>query len=87
MTPEQGRGNTRPQHLPPGRIYNVNASLQRSWRWNGDVEMRLRGESVNLLNTPQFAEPGTALADPNFARITNTLNEGRTFRFELGLRF
>jgi hypothetical protein len=87
MTPQQGRGNIGRNTFRRGGIYNVNASLQRSWRWNGDVEMRLRGESVNLLNTPQFAEPGTALADPNFARITNTLNEGRTFRFELGLRF
>jgi hypothetical protein len=87
MTPEQGRGNLGRNTFRRGGLYNVNASLQRSWRWNGDLEMRLRGESVNLLNTPQFAEPGSSLVDPNFGRITNTLNEGRTFRFELGVRF
>jgi hypothetical protein len=87
MQPEDGRGSLGRNTFRRGGIYNVNASLQRSWRANGDFEFRLRGESVNLLNTPQFAEPGNALADPNFARITNTLNEGRTFRFEAAFRF
>lgn len=87
MRPDEQRGNLGRNTFRRGGIYNVNASLQRAWRWTGEMEMRLRGESVNLLNTPQFAEPGTALVDPNFARITNTLNEGRTFRFEVGLRF
>jgi len=41
----------------------------------------LRAESINLFNTPQFAEPGTELANGNFGQITNTLNDGRTFRF------
>jgi hypothetical protein len=47
----------------------------------------LRAESVNFLNTPQFAEPNKDLASPSFGRITNTLNDGRTFRFTLSLRF
>jgi hypothetical protein len=42
-------------------------------------------ESINLSNTPQFAEPGTTLTDPNFGVITNTLNDGRTFRVTLRL--
>jgi len=42
-------------------------------------------ESINLFNTPQFAEPGTDLANGNFGHITNTLNDGRTFRFQLRL--
>jgi len=87
MTPEEGRGNIGRNTFRRGGADNLNASLQRSWRWSNEVEMRLRGESVNAMNTPQFAEPGSALVNPNFGRITNTLNEGRTFRFELGLRF
>jgi hypothetical protein len=31
----------------------------------------------------QFAEPGLELANQNFGQITNTLNDGRTFRFTL----
>ena len=46
-----------------------------------------RAESINLTNTPQFAEPGLSLAAPNFGQINNTLNDGRTFRFLLRLVF
>jgi hypothetical protein len=46
-----------------------------------------RAESINLLNSPQFAEPGTDLSSGNFGQITNTLNDGRTFRFLLQFGF
>ena len=70
-----------------GGIYNVNASLERAFRLRAESEVRFRVESVNALNTPQFAEPGTSWVDPNFGAITNTLNEGRTFRLQLALRW
>ena len=70
-----------------GAIRNVNASLSRRWAVGGDAWMAVRAESVNLLNTPQFAEPGSRLTDPNFGAITNTLNEGRTFRFGIEAGF
>jgi hypothetical protein len=66
-----------------GPIHNVNASLQRSWGFQKDFRLTFRAESVNFFNTPQFAEPGFELANPNFGAITNTLNEGRTFKFTL----
>ncbi|MFN9458494.1 MAG: hypothetical protein ACK6D7_14115, partial [Acidobacteriota bacterium] len=55
------------------------------WRCGTLKERTLafRLESNNLTNSPQFAEPGTALTDPNFGMITNTLNDGRSFRFSL----
>ena len=68
-------------------IRNVNAALARRWGLHGDAMVELRAESINLFNTPQFAEPGRSAADPNFGRITNTLNDGRTFRFRLQLEF
>ena len=49
--------------------------------------MTVRAESVNLVNTPHFAEPGSRLVDPNFGAIANTLNEGRTFRFGIEAGF
>ncbi|MGH9838983.1 MAG: TonB-dependent receptor domain-containing protein [Blastocatellia bacterium] len=66
-----------------GPIRNVNASLSRSWGFKHDLRLMFRAESVNFFNTPQFAEPGFELANPNFGAITNTLNEGRTFKFTL----
>lgn len=70
-----------------GKIANINASVERAVRLPNELELRFRAESVNLFNTPQFAEPGFALADANFASITNTLNEGRTLRMGLTVRF
>ena len=66
-----------------GKIANVNASLSRSWTVGSENKLTFRAESVNFFNTPQFADPTTSLTSPSFGRITNTLNDGRTFRFGL----
>jgi hypothetical protein len=76
-------GNLGRNTFRKGGIYNVNASLARSFQVSGDRRLTLRAESINFFNTPQFAEPGYELANPNFGFITNTLNDGRTFRFAL----
>ncbi|MBL8229574.1 MAG: hypothetical protein JNL98_13880 [Bryobacterales bacterium] len=68
-----------------GPIRNVNAALARSWKLWNDARLNFRAESINLLNTPQFAEPGAVWGTPEFGFITNTLNEGRTFRFGVGV--
>ena len=70
-----------------GGIANLNAALSRSWSLGPEMRLLLRGESINLFNTPQFAEPGKALSNANFGEITNTLNDGRTFRFLLRWMF
>ena len=77
-----GRG-----YFRKGAIRNVNASLARRWTVGSEASLTVRAESVNLLNTPQFAEPGSKLTDPNFGVITNTLNEGRTFRIGIEAGF
>ena len=66
-----------------GKIANVNASLSRPIRVGPEWSMELRAEAINFFNTPQFAEPGKGLSSPNFGQINNTLNDGRTFRFQL----
>ena len=68
-------------------VWNVNVGLSRRWALGGEKSLVLRAESINLLNSPQFAEPGRELTSPNFGQITNTLNDGRTFRFLLLLSF
>lgn len=70
-----------------GKIANVNASLSRSWTVAGENRLTFRAESVNFLNTPQFANPNFSLTSPSFGRITNTLNDGRTFRLTLQYDF
>ena len=68
-----------------GAIRNVNAALARNWTIFSEMRLTFRAESINFFNTPQFAEPGAELANPNFGAITNTLNDGRTFKFTLQL--
>ena len=85
MRPADLRGNLGRNTFRKGGIRNVNGALTRSFRWNGSKRVTLRLESVNLFNMPQFADPGLELANGNFGQITNTLNEGRTFR--AGLQF
>ncbi|MCP5116031.1 MAG: hypothetical protein GY953_34825, partial [bacterium] len=85
--PEELKGNLGRNTFRKGRIGNVNAGLWKAWPLGGDWQVMLRAEAINVTNTPQFAEPGLALANPNFAQINNTLNDGRTFRFLLRLSF
>ena len=79
------RGNLGRNVFRKGPIRNVNAALSRAWSVRHDMRLTFRAESINFLNTPQFAEPGTDVINPNFGVITNTLNDGRTFRFTLQL--
>ena len=70
-----------------GKIANVNAGISRSWTVGSESSLTFRAESVNFFNTPQFADPNTSLTSPSFGRITNTLNDGRTFRFTVTLDY
>ena len=54
----------------------------RSWEAGPGMKLSFHAKSINLFNTPQFAEPGVDVANGNFGPITNTLNDGRTFRFQ-----
>jgi len=81
------RGNLGANTFRKDGITNLNASLARSWSIGGDRKLALRAESINLFNTPQFAEPGKELTSPNFGAITNTLNDGRAFRFQAKVEF
>ena len=85
--PQEQAGNIGRNTFRKGKIANVNAALERNWVLPREWRLGLRAESVNFFNTPQFAEPGLELASPNFGQITNTLNDGRTFRFTLRLGF
>jgi len=85
--PAETAGNLGRDTFRKGKIANLNASLARTWTFARELQMTLRAESINFTNTPQFAEPGFSLAAPNFGQISNTLNDGRTFRFLLRLTF
>ena len=87
IEPTERRGSLGRNAFRKDGISNINAALSRRWPLKSDMAVNFSAESVNLFNTPQFAEPGREVASANFAAITNTLNDGRTFRFLLGLSF
>ncbi|MFM8395140.1 MAG: hypothetical protein ACKOB4_14565, partial [Acidobacteriota bacterium] len=85
MNPTDKSGTLGRNVFRKGPIRNVNAALARNWTILSEMRLTFRAESINFFNTPQFAEPGAELANPNFGAITNTLNDGRTFKFTLQL--
>ncbi|MCC7154654.1 MAG: hypothetical protein IT161_08770 [Bryobacterales bacterium] len=87
MKPDDRRGNLGRNVFRKGSIRNVNAGISRSWPLDSRRLVLFRAESINLFNTPQFAEPGVEASNPNFGQITNTLNDGRSFRFGLQFRW
>jgi hypothetical protein len=87
IAPGAETGNLGVNTFRKGPIRNVNAAVSRSWKLAREARLNFRAESINLLNTPQFAEPGSVWGTPEFGFITNTLNEGRTFRFGLSLNW
>ena len=81
------RGNLGHSTFRRGGIRNLNASIAKTWKLDGARALTLRAESINLGNTPQFAEPNSDLSSPAFGLITNTLNEARSFAFTLLMKF
>ena len=77
----QETGNLGRNTFRKGGIHNVNAAFSKTFPLRAEKRLTLRAESINFLNTPQFAAPGLELVSANFGQITNTLNDGRTFRF------
>ena len=86
IRPTDVAGNVGRNTFRKDGIFNVNATVSKRGLLGGEG-VTLRVESLNLLNHPQFAEPGRQLTSPNFGRITNTLNDGRVFRATLEIQF
>lgn len=87
IRPKDRAGNLGRNVFRKDGIFNINMALSKQWALLGDTSLVFRAESLNLLNHPQFAEPGRQLTSPNFGQITNTLNDGRAFRFGVELGF
>lgn len=65
--------------------FNVNAAISRRFVVKGETALLFRAESLNFTNHPQFAGPGFDISGRDFGQITNTLNDGRAFKFTLRL--
>jgi hypothetical protein len=87
IKPGELAGNLGRNVFRKGAIRNVNVALARRFPVMHEKSLQFRAESINFCNTPQFAAPGSSLTNGDFGVITNTLNEGRTFRFQLSFDY
>ena len=87
ISPTDSRGSLGSNTFRRGGIRNMNAAIARTWTMHSDWRTTFRVESINFFNTPQFANPNADLSSPAFGKITNTLNDGRSFQFSLQLQF
>ncbi|WP_031495850.1 TonB-dependent receptor domain-containing protein [Bryobacter aggregatus] len=87
LQPTDVRGNLGNNAFRRAGFRNLNAAIERRFAMRQDRAILFRAESINALNTPQFAEPIGDLSNPSFGKITNTLNDGRAFRFLLSFEF
>ena len=87
IRPTDPSGNLGRNTFRKDGVWNVNTALSRRILLPKKASLLLRAESLNLLNHPQFAEPDINLASRTFGAITNTLNDGRAFRFTLQVSF
>ncbi len=85
--PTDPGGNLGRNTFRKDQVWNVNFGVSRRFAVSGDNSILLRVESLNFLNHAQFAEPDLNLTSRTFAAITNTLNDGRSFKFTLRYTF
>lgn len=87
IKPTEQAGNLGVNVFRRAGFRNLNASIERRFAVQRDRALLFRTEAINLLNTPQFAEPIADLSNSSFGKITNTLNDGRGVRFSLSFEF
>lgn len=87
IQPTDAGGNLGRNTFRKDSVWNVNTALSRRILLPKKRSLLFRAESLNALNHPQFAEPDINLASRTFGAITNTLNDGRAFRFTLRIEF
>jgi hypothetical protein len=69
---EQRFGNTgRNTMRGPGAV-NLNAGVFRAFKFGERWALQLRGEAMNLTNTPHFGNPSGSITSSSFGMITST---------------
>ncbi len=68
-------------------VFNWDASVLKNISLTETVNLQLRGEFFNLLNTPIFFITSQDINSPNFGRITQTLNSPRVVQLAAKITF
>ena len=91
LPPSYSYGNVS-RTLPDTRgpsVTNIDVTLVRNFRLHEHLDLQFRGEAFNLLNTPHFWLPVTAMSSVQFGQITSTqvAQLPRVLQFALKLKF
>src|SRR5438067_1056975 len=60
-----------PSYLQGPGSFRFDVSLLKKIRLGEMKEMEIRGDAINILNTPQFGDPVTNINSTDFGRITS----------------
>jgi outer membrane receptor protein involved in Fe transport len=87
VTPPQYQfGDSGRNVLTTGRVDNLDMSVHREFPmpFRPETRLQFRAEAFNVLNHPQFAEPGNTVGSPTFGVVTATSQANRVL--QLGAR-
>src|SRR5258708_2185832 len=78
--------------LPGSQLFNMNLGICREFSLTERSSLQLRGEALDLTNTPPLAQPNASVSTPsNFMTISSTITtataQQRVMRFGLRLSF
>ena len=79
-------GNSGRNILIGPKMYNWDASLQRTFPVSESMRFELRGEYFNVFNTPQFYPPMNLVGNPDFGTLT-AIRGGSNRQGQLALKF
>jgi len=68
-------GSLSPTYLQGPGAFRFDVNLIKKIRLREDKELIVRGDAINLLNSPQFGDPETNINSINFGRITTAGGE------------
>jgi Carboxypeptidase regulatory-like domain/TonB dependent receptor len=80
-------GNAQMYTVVGPSFQNLDSSLTKYFPIHERANLQLRSEFFNMLNHPNWGNPGTTLGTATFGRITSTTGDPRTLQFALKLLF
>ena len=87
VNPSPGQlGNMSPSYLQGPGSFRFDVNLMKKIRVAEGKELEVRGDAINVLNTPQFSNPETNINSLDFGRITSSGGE-RIIALQMRLSF
>jgi hypothetical protein len=85
--PQYQFGNTGRNILRGPGIDNLDFGLHRAFLFGETTRLEFRAEAFNILNHPQFGQPGNTIGNPAAGKISTTSVANRQIQLALRLAF